>query len=76
MANLGRGGIFFDREGVQVEGIDDLQREDPSASEREGENDKPAERVRVDLNLPERNLYVSYKAFPSLEKLITSVMYG
>ena len=29
--SIGRGGIIFDREGVQVEGIDDLVREDPNA---------------------------------------------
>lgn len=26
--------------------------------------------------MPERSLYVSYKAFPTLEKLVTSVMHG
>lgn len=55
-----------------MEGLDDLQREDLNAeSAGEGEQKPP-----VDMNLPERSLYVSYKAFPTLEKLTSTVMHG
>ena len=77
VSSVGRGGIFFDRDGMQVEGLDDLQRADPNtASEGEDREKEQADKVTVDLNLPDRNLYISYKAFPSLEKLVSSVMYG
>jgi len=76
VAELGRGGIHFNRDGERVEGIDELAREDEkeaSASESQADGlQKPV----FDLNLPERNLYVSYKSFPTLEKLQTSIMYG
>ena len=74
MDQIGRGGITFDRDGVQVEGLDDLQREDPAASA--GEEGREGQKPPVDLNLPERSLYVSYKAFPTLEKLTSSTMHG
>ncbi len=79
VAQVGRGGIQFDRDGVPVEGLDDLQRADASAVVGEGEEKEKVEdedKETIDLNLPERNLYISYKAFPSLEKLVSSVMYG
>jgi hypothetical protein len=74
IASLGRGGLIVDRDGSAIEGIDDLQREDP-AQMSGGENENN-QRVKINLNLPERNLYVSYKAFPSLDKLVSTVMYG
>ena len=78
VAEVGRGGITFDRDGAQVEGADDLQRADPNASEApaEGEDKTGEEKPPAELNLPERSLYVSYKAFPTLEKLTSTVMYG
>ena len=75
VAGVGRGGILFDRDGIQIDGVEDLQRIDPNAEATEEEK-KEAEEKSANLNLPERNLYVSYKAFPTLEKLVTSVMYG
>lgn len=33
---IGRGGIIFDREGLQIEGLDDLQRENQNEIEGEG----------------------------------------
>jgi hypothetical protein len=38
---------------------------------------KQPETVNVEgLNLPGRNIYISYKSFPTFEKLVTSVQFG
>ena len=81
---VGRGGIFVDRHGQEItsarvhnekEKAGSLRRagEDSEASDRhqepEGENDEA-------LTWPKRNLFVSYKAFPTLEKLMSSVSWA
>jgi hypothetical protein len=75
---VGKGGISFDREGNYVDALDDLQRD-----LQKTEDDKRSTSVKdvlenspEDLNLPQRNLYICYKSFPSLEKLTSSVMWN
>ena len=84
VGSLSRGGLLIDRDGNDVEGVSDLQRAGASDLQRadshneggEGEDEgEGEEKDEPELIFPQRNLYVSYKAFPTLEKLITSIMY-
>ena len=53
----------------------------PASDSQAEDNDKDKVEVEdktsaADIILPERSLYVSYKGFPTLEKLTSAVMYG
>jgi hypothetical protein len=81
---IGRGGITIDRDGNELtearilnerEKADSLVR-DMEDSESHHSNQQKLEEVSINLNLPSRNLYVVYKAFPSLEKLMSSVQWN
>ena len=80
VGQMGRGGVIFDRDGLKIEGLeDDLARETAAQAKpaSDHQSEKPAEETsEKELILPERSLYVTYKAFPSLEKLVSTVMYG
>lgn len=68
---MGKGGVTVDREGHSVTIADDLARETRVNGEP-SEAGAPSE----DLNLPQRNLYVCFKSFPTHEKLTSSVMWN
>ena len=80
---MGKGGISFDRDGNYVEALDDLEREQASKvpdfrNQTEEKAKEEAEKgpEEMNLNLPQRNLYVCFKSFPSFEKLTSSVMWN
>jgi hypothetical protein len=81
---VGRGGIFVDRDGYEITTARvHNEKEKAESQRRAGEDSDASERIQEppaetseSLTWPKRNLYVSYKAFPTLEKLMSSVSWA
>lgn len=79
--SITHGGISFDRDGRKVDIPAAVLNQPTKPQKQENQQDQepvPQEPVpeECDLDLPKRSLFVSYKSFPTHEKLMTSVQFG
>lgn len=77
---VGKGGIFMDRNGFEISNAKVISEKEQADSQRklveESEQEVKDDESTVDPQWPKRNLYVSYKSFPTFEKLMSSVIWA